>query len=391
MPITDLKIRSLKPEIRPYKLFDSEGLYLLIKPNGSKLWRLKYRHYGKENIYSIGRYPDITLSEAREERFRLKKILKAGIDLNQNKRSEQLALMADEENSFKSVALEWHAKNRNKWTDEHRQKLKGWIERDIIPVIGHIEISVVKAPDILTVIKKIEGRGAPDVARRALSICSQIFRYGMPLGKCQHDVTVGLNKTLEFVKRKNYKCIKIDDFPKLVADIDKLKCNHLTKYALQLIMLTFVRSGELRGAKWEEINFDKQEWRIPAERMKMGEQHIVPLSKQSLEILKNVKRLGYEGDYIFPHENNPNKIMSENTLLYALYDAGYKNKMTVHGFRQLASTILNEKGYNPDAIERQLSHAERNNVRRAYNHAQYLPERTKMIQEWADYIDGLKY
>lgn len=390
MPISNLKIKTVKPKGKPFKLFDGGGLYLLIKPNGSKLWRLKYRHYGKENVYSIGRYPETSLLEAREERFRLRKLLTLGVDLNHNKRIEQLALKADGENSFKSVALEWHSRSRNKWTTEHKEKLLGWIEKDIIPLIGHIEISEVKAPDILAVIKKIEGRGAPDVARRALSICSQVFRYAMPLGKCEHDVTIGLNKTLEFVKRKNFNCIKVEAFPQLIADVANLNCNLLTKYALQLVILTFVRSGELRGAKWGEINFDKKEWRIPAERMKMGEQHIVTLSEQAIILFKKVKELSFEGEFIFPNEKNSNKVMSENTLLYALYDAGYRNKMTVHGFRQLASTILNEKGFNPDAIERQLSHAERNNVRRAYNHAQYLPERAKMMQEWADYVDGLK-
>lgn len=364
-------------------------MYILVKPNGSKLWRLKYRHFGKENIYSIGSYPEISLSEAREERMRLKKLLKQGVDLNHQKRIEQLSQKAETENSFKSVALEWHSKNKNKWTEEHGDKLKGWINNDILPLIGHIEISKVKAPDILAVIKKIESRGAADVARRSLSICSQVFRYAMPLGRCEHDVTIGLNKTLEFVKRKNFKCIKIEEFSQLLKDIKSLKCTALTKHALELVILTFVRSGELRGAKWEEINFEKKEWRIPPERMKMREQHIVPLSDQAIELFKKVKELGFDSDYIFPNINNPKKIMSENTLLYALYDAGYRNKMTVHGFRQLASTILNEKGFNPDAIERQLSHAERNNVRRAYNHAQYLPERTQMMQDWAYYIDSL--
>ncbi len=390
MPLSDIKIKNSKPKAKPYKLSDGEGLYLLIKPNGSKLWRLKYRHMGKENVYAIGSYPQMSLSEAKDERFRLKKMHKSGIELNHQKKKDKLLSVANTDSTFEAVALEWHENYSNKWTNEHKNKLKNWLKNDVFPLIGHMEISNVKSPDILAVLRKIESRGAADVARRVLSICSQVFRYGMPIGKCEHDVTVGLNKALQFVKRENHKCIAIEEFPNLIHAMENHNCNLLTKYALQLILLTFVRSTELREAKWSEINFDKREWRIPANRMKMREIHIVPLSKQALAIFRALQPICNESDYIFPNEKNPHKVMSENTLLYSLYDMGYYKKMTVHGFRQLASTILNEKGFNSDAIERQLSHAERNNVRRAYNHAQYLPERIRMMQEWADHIDGLK-
>ncbi len=390
MPLSDIKIKNAKPTDKPYKLSDGEGLYLLIKPNGSKLWRLKYRHLGRENVYAIGSYPQVSLSEAKDERYKLKKMHKAGIELNHQKKSDRLLLMANSDNTFEAVALEWHTKYSKKWTAEHRNKLKNWLKKDVFPLIGHMEIAKVKSPDILAVLRKIESRGAADVARRVLSICSQVFRYGMPIGKCDYDVTVGLNKALEYVKRENHKCIPIDAFPDLIQTIETHNYNLLTKCALKLIMLTFVRSGELREAKWPEINFDKAEWRIPAERMKMREIHIVPLSTQAVGLFQMLKPICTESEYIFPNEKNAHKVMSENTLLYSLYDMGYHKKMTVHGFRQLASTILNEKGFNPDAIERQLSHAERNNVRRAYNHAQYLPERKQMMQEWADYIDSLK-
>jgi len=212
----------------------------------------------------------------------------------------------------------------------------------------------------------------------------------MPIGKCQYDVTVGINKALVYVKSENFKCISTSEFPKLLKDIERHDCKRLTKYALNLISLTFVRTGELRFAKWSEIDFDKKEWRIPAERMKMREQHIVPLSKQAINILEQIKSLELKSSYVFPNENNPNKVMSENTMLFALYDMKYRNKMTVHGFRQMASTVLNENGFKSDAIERQLSHSERNSIRRAYNHAQYLPERKEMMQWWADHLDNLK-
>ncbi len=388
MALNEVKIRNLKPKDKQYKVADSEGLYLLVKPNGSKLWRLKYRHNGKENVYSIGEYPSISLAEAREERFVIRKQVKSGINPNIKKREDRSVQIAKVENSFSNVALEWHSKNIKKWTPEHAEKLIGWITNDIIPVIGDMDIAEVKSPDILRVIKGIESRGALDVARRVLSICSQIFRYAMPLGKCNYDVTVGIGKTLEVRKRENFKCICVEEFPQLLKDMEKHECKPLTKLALKLVTLTFVRSSELREAKWSEINFDNAEWRIPAERMKMKELHLVPLSKQSIEILRVAQTLSHDSEYIFPNDRNLRKVMSENTLLYALYDMGYHKRMTVHGFRQLASTILNEKGFNLDAIERQLSHAERDNVRRAYNHAQYLPERRKMMQWWADYIDG---
>lgn len=388
--LNETKIKSLKPKDKPYKIGDSEGLYLLISPNGSKLWRFKYRFNNKEKTYSIGKYPVIKLAEAREERLNLKKLITKNIDPNDIKKKKKQEVKAKEENLFKHIALEWYSKNSAKWSPNHAKKILGWLDADIIPVIGDIVISEIKPPDILMVLNKIESRGALDVARRCLSICSQIFRYGIPLGKCDYDFTIGLSATLEVRKRKNLKCIPIEDFPQLLRKLEKHNCSILTKYALKLVILTFVRSGELRGAKWEEINFDKREWRIPEERMKMNEVHIVPLANQAIEILDNIKLLNLDSEYIFPNINNTRKIMSENTMLYALYDMGYHNKMTVHGFRQLASTILNEQGYNRDAIERQLAHAERNNVRKAYNHAQYLQDRRLMMQDWADYIDELR-
>jgi integrase len=390
MKLSDAKIKTLKPNIKRQKLSDGGGLHLLVLPSGVKTWQIRYVFGGKEKTYSVGVYPEISLSEARQKRFDIKKLIKSGIDPNQVKKAEKEVQTLNINDRFLNVALEWHSKNINKWTDEHAAKLKNWIERDIAPVIGHIQISKIKSPDVLAVVKSVEDRGALDVARRVLSICSQVLRYGIPLGKCNYDVTVGINKTLEVRKRQNYKSIPVEDFPKLLKDIENHNCNPLTKYGLMLIALTFVRSSELREAKWSEINFEKAEWRIPAERMKMKELHIVPLSKQVIDILNKIKNLGFESEYILPSIYNPKKVMSENTMLYALYDMGYHNKMTVHGFRQIASTILNENGFRSDVIERQLSHAERDKVRASYNHAQYLKERREMMQWWANFIDTQK-
>jgi integrase len=389
-PLNDTQIRNAKAGKKPLILRDGDGLVFIVHPNGSKYIRQSYRLNSKENTYSIGLYPQISLAEAREIRGEIKKMVKSGIDPNKQRKLVQFQKEEDESDNFAFVTWEWFSKNSKKWTEDHAKKLKGWIEQDIIPQLGHIKTSDIKSPDILKIVKKVENRGALDVARRVLSICSQVLRYAIPLGKCDYDVTVGINKTLEVRKRENFKSIPIEEFPELLKRIENHKCNPLTKLGLKLIALTFVRSSELREAKWSEINFDKAEWRIPAERMKMKELHIVPLSKQAIKNFQEIKKFGLNDEYIFPSVNNPRKVMSENTLLYALYDMGYHNKMTVHGFRQIASTILNEQGFRADVIERQLSHAERDNVRRAYNHAQYLSERREMMSWWGEFIEKQK-
>ena len=390
MALTEFKIKSAKIKDKNYKLADGEGLYLLVHTNGSKYWRLKYRFNGKEKVYAIGIYPQLSLAAAREERFKIKQQLKEGMNPNNEKKTAIIEARIKTDNSFESVAFEWHAKNIKKWTPKQANRIKLWIEREILPIIGHMQISEVKPMHILEIMRKIESRKAYDTTRRVLSVCSQVFRYGMPIDKCQYDVTVGINKALVYVKTENLKCVSTGEFPKLIKDIERHNCTTLTKCALNLIALTFVRTGELRFAKWSEFDFDKKEWRIPGERMKMREQHIVPLSKQAIINFEQIKSLDLKSDYVFPNENNAKKVMSENTMLFALYDMNYRGKMTVHGFRQIASTILNESGFKPDAVERQLSHCERNNIRRAYNHAQYLPERREMMQWWADHLDALK-
>lgn len=386
MALTEIKIRSAKSKIKPYKLSDGEGLYLLIHSNGSKYWRLKYRIRNKEKVHAIGQYPDISLAEAREKKFYVKQDIKNGIDPNDKKKIEAFEKRLADDNTFESVALEWHKKNIRKWSERQALKLENWINKELVPVFGYLQVNEVKPIHVMQVMKNIESREAYDVARRVLNLCSQIFRYAIPTGRCEYDVTVGLNQTLTYVKRENFKCISVEELPQLLKTIEQHRCQELTKYALWFVLLTFVRTKELRFSKWTEVDLKKKEWRIPAENMKMRRPHVVPLSSQAIGVLKKVQALGLNSEYIFPNENDSQKVMSENTMLFALYDMKYRGKMTVHGFRQLASTVLNEQGFNPDAIERQLSHMERNNVRRAYNHAQYLPERKEMMQWWADYV-----
>ena len=388
MALTEVKIKAARSKDKPYKLFDGEGLYLLVHPNGSKYWRVKFRHHGKENTYAVGVYPPCSLAQARDEKYAIRKQVKGGVNPNARKKTVRLDAAIQANNSIQSVALEWHAKNEQRWTPRHALKLKRWIDQDICPFIGPMPIAEVKPMHVLEIMRAIEARGAFDVTREVLSLCSRIFRYAIPLGLCEYDVTTGIGQTLTSVKSENYRCISPGEFPQLIGDIEQHPWP-LTKLALKLIILTFVRTSELRYAKWSEIDLKKNEWRIPAERMKMREQHLVPLSRQSVALLAEIRALKKKGDYLFPNENDPAKVMSENTMLFALYDMGYKDKMTVHGFRQLASTLLNENGFPPDVIERQLAHTERNKVRRAYNHAQYLPQRREMMQWWADYIGKL--
>ncbi len=261
------------------------------------------------------------------------------------------------------------------------------LEGDIFPTLGQRPINAITAPELLEAIRSIEKRGAIDIAHRATQTCGQIFRYGIAIGRAERNPAADLKGALKTRTKRNYSHLKASELPEFLSKLEAYEGFIETKLALRLLLLTFVRTTELRAAEWAEINFEKAEWRIPAERMKMREQHIVPLSRQAIAILRELHKYTGNTQYLFPGQNNPNKFMSENTMLGALYRMGYHSRATGHGFRSTASTVLNEQGFRPDVIERQLAHAERNKVRASYNHAQYLPERREMMQWWADYLD----
>lgn len=387
MALTDTTIRTAKPREKQFKLSDSRGLYLLVKPNGGKYWRLKYQHGGKEKLLALGVYPEISLKEAREKCDHARKIIREGIDPCVARKEEKHQIMLQTENSFNSIALEWHEVRKHAWTTRHADYVLRRLQLDVLPTLGHRPLAEIKPPELLSIIRSIEARGAIDIAHRILQTCGQIFRYAIASGRAERDISTDLRGALKTRKKSHFAAIKEVELPEFLAKLKEYDGHIQTKLAIQLLMLTFVRTSELRAARWEEIDLDKAEWRIPAERMKMRKEHIVPLSKQVIEVLQQLKALNGDQGYVFLNRTNPHKCMSENTILYALYRMGYHSRATGHGFRATASTILNEQGYRPDVIERQLAHSERNKVRASYNHAEYLPERRQMMQEWADYLE----
>jgi len=391
MALTDVKIRSAKPREKPYKLADEKGLFLLIPPNNSKYWRFKYRFAGKEKLLSIGFYPDVTLADARGKRDDARRLLANNVDPGVAKQASKRATRLAAEHSFEAVAREWHVKYSTQWVSNHSEKIIRRFERDLFPWIGSRPIAEITAPELLSALRRIESRGAIDTAHRAHQNCGQVFRYAIATGRAERDLSSDLRGALQPTNKQHHASI-IDpkEIAKLLRAINGYEGYFVTKCALRLAPLLFVRPGELRQAEWTEINFDTAEWRIPAAKMKMRVMHIIPLSTQAISTLTELHALTGNGKYLFPSVRTSSRPMSENTVNGALRRLGYTtDEMTGHGVRSMASTILNEQGWNRDAIERQLAHAERNNVRAAYNYAEHLPERRKMMQWWANYLDEI--
>lgn len=364
IPLTDTVLRNIKPKEKQYKLTDTQGMYLLVTTSGGKYWRLKYRHAGKEKTFALGVYPEISLKEAREKRDEARKLIANGLDPSQEKKEKRLKQYLHAENSFEKISREWREHQTLRWTKRHAEYVLRRIEADIFPFIGSRPINGIMPPELLAVLRQIEKRGAIDIAHRALQTCGQIFRYAIATGRADRDICADLRGALKTRKKENYARLEAKELPELLGKIEEYDGDFQTSLALKLLLLTFVRSGELRGARWEEIDFEKAEWRIPAERMKMRDPHIVPLSTQALSVLRQLEKIRAPShEHIFPNRNKPMACISENTLLYALYRMGYHSRATPHGFRATASTILNEYGFRSDVIERQLAHAERNKVR----------------------------
>ena len=391
MALTATGVKAAKASDKPQKLTDGGGLFLLVQINGAKYWRLAYRFTGKQKTLAIGVYPEISLSEARERREAARKILANGADPSDIKRVQKATKIALTENSFESVAREWFSKHAPNWKENHSSKIIRRLEVDIFPWLGSQLTDTITAPELLKVIRRIENRGALETAHRVLANCGQIFKYAIATGRAQRDSAADLRGALPPTKVKHHASITDPkSIGELLRDIKNYKGTFVTKCALSLAPLVFLRPGELRKAEWTEIDLDKSEWRIPAARMKMNVLHIIPLSTQAVAILREIQPLTGGGKYVFTGARTDTRPMSENTVLAALRRMGYTtDEMTGHGFRSMASTLLNEQGFNGDAIERQLAHAERDGVRAAYNYAEYLPERRAMIQAWANYLDGL--
>lgn len=387
--LTDTAIRNAKPSDKPRKLTDERGLFLLVNPNGGKWWRFKYRFGGKEKLLSLGVYPDISLADARERREAARKLVAQNVNPAAVRKEEQ-AKAAEDALTFRVVALEWYEKKRPGWTEATAYNKLRQLERELLPQLGSVPIKGVTPKIILNAVQRIEDRECHETARRVLQCCGQIFRYAVSADYVEIDPTPALRGALRAVAVRHR--ASITD-PKAVGPLLRALWDYegspVVALALRFAPLTFVRPGELRHAEWSEFDEEGAEWRIPASKMKMKAQHIVPLSRQALEILKALRPLTGSGRYLFPSERSAARPMSENTVNGALRRLGYsKEQMTGHGFRSMASTLLNEQGWNKDAIERQLAHAERNSVRAAYNFAEFLPERRRMMQAWADYLDA---
>ena len=373
------------------KLHDGDGLYLWVYLDGRKYWRMRYWQADKEKSLSIGVYPKVTLSDARKRREAIRKQLDANLDPSAERKATNLRKKLSAENSFQAVALEWYNKQLHTWVQHHADDVKRRLESNIFPALGKRPLDQIEAPELLQAIRKIENRGSYDLAHRVLQVCGQVFRYGIASGRCTRNPSTDLRGALTPHVKQHQAAVRPEELPDLLRTIAKYDeiGDKQTRIALQLLVRTFVRTNELIGAEWVEFDLDNALWIIPAGRMKMKSEHIVPLSKQTLTMLSELKEISAGSRFIFPGRNR-DKPISNNTMLFALYRMGYKGKMTGHGFRAVASTILNETGFNPDVIERQLAHCERNEVRGAYNRAEYLQERKRMMQHWADYLDSLE-
>lgn len=393
VPLSDLQVSRAKSAEKDYKLADGGGLFLLVTSGGGKLWRLKYRFGGMEKLLALGAYPQISLSDARQRREDARKQLANGIDPGAVKKAQKAAGELQAENSFEVIAREWHGKFLSGKSDSYRDKMLATFERDVFPWIGKRPIAEIKAPELLMMLRRIESRGALETAHRTRSACSQVLRYAVATGRAERDCAADLRGALPPYKKGHHAAIiEPKQVAKLLRAIDDFQGSFVVKCALRIAPLVFVRPGELRKAEWSEFDLEAAEWNIPAEKMKMKQAHLVPLSLQAIEILRELQPLTGHSKYVFPCHRTPLRPMSENAILAALRRMGYdKDEMTGHGFRAMARTILDEVlQVRPDFIEHQLAHAVKDPNGRAYNRTAHLAERKKMMQLWADYLDGLK-
>lgn len=394
MPLSDVAIRNAKPKEKPYKLTDGDGLCLLVNTNGSKWWRFRYRFEGKEKLLSLGVYPDTGLKEARQRRDEARKLVASGVDPSEKRKATKTAQIAEVANTFAVVAKEWYGKHEKRWVHGYASKIQGYLDNDLIPGLpSNRPIAEITPPELLAVLRRIEERGALDTAHRVRQICSQIWRYAIATGRVTRDIAADLRGVLPPVRQSHFAAVTD---PKAIGEllraIDGYHGDLTTRCALKLAPLVFVRPVELRTAEWAHIDLDKAEWNIPAERMKMREPHLVPLSTQAIAILRELEPYTGNGRYVFPSARTRERPMSENAVLAAPRRMGFsKEEMTGHGFRAMARTVLDEELHvRPDYIEHQLAHAVRDPNGRAYNRTAHLAERRKMMQLWADHLERLK-
>ncbi len=388
MSLTAKQVENALPKDKNYKLYDRDGLYLLITPAGGKYWRYDYRYAGKRKTLALGVARKVSLLEARNNIIEAQKLLDQGIDPSQKKKLDKLQRTHQSCNSFKSVALSWHSNQQDSWSESHAGRVKRQLEQRAFPFLGSIPITDLTARDILAILRKMESEGLGEATYKLKQRIGSVFTYAIAEGLVDMNPTFGLEKALKRKpKQKNNPHLNEYQMQDFLQQLENYEGTKLTQLAVKMIIHTLVRSTELRLAKWDEFDFRKNEWRIPAERMKMGEMHIVPLSNQVSAILDEIKEVSPNGEHLFSSRQSWRRPFSANTMINALYRMGYKDQTTVHGFRGTASTILIEQGFNSDVIEKQLSHGDRDKIRAAYNHASYMEERRTMMQWYSDKID----
>lgn len=387
--LTDTRIKTAKPQAKLYKLTDERGLHLSVFPSGSKLWQLRYRFEGREKTASLGSYPEVSLAEARDKRDQMRKQVANGTDPVQANRATKEAKKVAQAHSFEAVARTWFEGWKDARSPRHAEYVIRRLEADVFPVIGRRPVSEIQAPELVKMMKAIQHRGALDIAKRCYQMTGQVFRYAIAHGIAERNPVSDIKPSdiLPSRRQTNYARVDAKELPSLLRAIEAYKGTPVTRLAIKLLALTFVRTSELIGARWEEFDLQAGQWRIPAQRMKMRTEHIVPLSLQTIQTLQILHGITGHSKLLFPGERDHGKTMSNNTILKGLERMGFKGRMTGHGFRGLASTLLHEQGFDHAHIELQLAHQERNAVSAAYNHATYIKQRAKMMQWWANYID----
>ena len=387
MLLTDANLRGAKPRSKPYRLRDGDGLQLVIRPSGIKCWQLRYRFADCEKTLSLGKYPLVSLSSARDKKIEAKKLLDRGIDPSGEKRKEKIKAAFQHRNTFEAVMEEWLERNSSVWTPKHAKKVKSRIENHLLPKLGKRPIADIEPLDLLRTIQQIEAKGKTHMSKRVLQIAGSIFNYAIITGRAKYNITVGLSQALKPHKVNHYPSLSERELPEFFNALRKVETSEQNKLAMLLLMLTAVRTGEMRYSKWRDFDFNRREWRIPAEITKMRTEHIVPLSTQTIQILSRLHEISGDQEWLLPnHQARVHPVMSENTINSVINRMGFQGRTVGHGFRSLFSTVLNERGFNRDVIERQLAHMERDSVRAAYNRAQYLDQRRDLMQWWGDFL-----
>ncbi|ENT4821211.1 MAG: tyrosine-type recombinase/integrase [Klebsiella michiganensis] len=389
MKLTIRQIDTQKPRDKAFKLSDGGGLYLLVNPNGSRYWRLKYRFAGKEKLLAVGVYPDVTLAQARNRREEAKKLLGEGKDPAQERKLDKLSRQIEVESSFEAIAREWYKRRFDNWSVSYREEMMRTFEKDVFPFIGHRPIKDIKPLELLDVLSKLEERGATEKARKVRQRCGEVWKYAVITGRADYNPAPDLASALVPHEKEHYAFLTKEELPDFLRILETYSGSILVKIAMKLTMLTGVRPGELRKAEWSEFDFEKQLWNVPKERMKMKRPHMVPLSSQVIALLNQLRPITSISGLLFPGRNDPKKPMSDMALTVLVRRVGYAGRVTGHGFRHTMSTILHEQGFNSAWIELQLAHVDKNSIRGTYNHAQYLDGRREMMQWYADYLDSL--